>query len=53
MKCWQVTVEDNHGIIAVHYVLAVWSESAQTQEEENGYRVLSVIQHNRPNSERR
>lgn len=42
MKLWKVTVEDSYGIIAVHYVEAVFASSAREIESAKGYRVLQV-----------
>lgn len=46
MKTWQVVVEDQHGILAIHYVEAVWAQTARDAEEAKGYRVIQVSRHN-------
>jgi hypothetical protein len=42
MKWFKVTVENEVGIIAEHYVLAHFPSSAREHEEERGLLVLNV-----------
>ena len=45
MRTWQVIVQDQYGITAIHYVDAIWPSTAREKEEDRGYHVLQVSPH--------
>lgn len=42
MNTWRVCVEDQFGIVAVHFVDSVFQSSATESEQAKGFKVLSV-----------